>query len=88
MRIVRSAGSFTGDCGAGTKDADRDYSVDCGVLINTVSSPNAAVGNCYYGSAQLRKGCTSTGGVTYQAAVVCLTGLCGGPLESDFEPGA
>ncbi|KAI4946100.1 hypothetical protein J4E91_007543 [Alternaria rosae] len=88
MRIVRSAGSFNGDCGAATNDADRDHSVDYGVLIDTVSSPNAAVGNCYYGSAQLRKDCTNTGSVTYQAAVVCLTGVCGGPLESDFEPGA
>ncbi|KAI4643174.1 uncharacterized protein J4E79_011336 [Alternaria viburni] len=43
MRIVRSAGSFAGDCGAATNDADRDHSVDYGVLINTVSSPNAAV---------------------------------------------
>ncbi|KAI4667607.1 uncharacterized protein J4E88_010271 [Alternaria novae-zelandiae] len=38
MRIVRYASRFSGDCGAATNDADRDYSVDYGVLIDTVSS--------------------------------------------------
>ncbi|RYN84696.1 hypothetical protein AA0117_g42 [Alternaria alternata] len=84
MRIVKSAGSFSGDCGAEVNNAD--YTGDYGVLIDTVTSPNAAIGNCYYAGGDLYENCASTGSVYYNALVVCLTGVCGGVLESEFNP--
>lgn len=84
MRIVKSAGTFSGDCGAEVNNAD--YAGDYGVLIDTVTSPNAAIGNCYYAGGDLYENCASTGSVYYNALVVCLTGVCGGVLESEFNP--
>ncbi|KAF1943169.1 hypothetical protein EJ02DRAFT_433478 [Clathrospora elynae] len=82
LRIVRSAGSFTGDCGDHIND--KDFTGDYGVLVDTVLSPNSAVGNCYYG--EVSKLCSNTGNVYYTAVVICLTGMCRGVYEGGVNP--
>lgn len=86
LRIVRSAGSFSGDCGesVGDPDAQKAIGYNYGEVIHKLWSPNAAVGNCYYLRGKEYKNCASTGSVYYSGSVLCLIGQCGGDY-TDWE---
>lgn len=82
--MVKPACSFSGDCGAEANNGD--YKGNYGVIVNTIASPNAAIGSCYCAWGRLNENCASGGSVIYNAQAVCVTAGCGGTLDSEFTP--
>lgn len=66
--------------------ANGDHQGDYGVVVDTITSLNAAIANCYHAWGRLSENCASSGSVIYNAQVVCLTASCGEALDSEFTP--
>lgn len=83
VRISNAAGVGGGDCGVGLVDGNYSPGDAVGALIDTVTSPDFAIGNCYYD--YNCKYCANTGSQYAEAGFTCLSGGNGGVYGSPLE---
>lgn len=83
VRISNAADVGGGDCGAAAVAGGVEAGGVVGALIDTVTSPNVAIGNCYYDFNC--KYCANTGSQYASAVFTCLIGSQGGLYGSGIE---
>lgn len=83
VRISNAASVGGGDCGEGSVTGDAEVGGIVGSLIDTVASPDVAIGSCYHDFNC--KYCATTGSQYASAVFTCLSGGQGGDYGSGID---